>query len=181
LTTPILEGIDGEKKMSKSYDNYVALEEEANVMFGKIMSIPDKLIIKYFSLATRVAMEEINQYENELKSGKNPRDVKMKLAHEIVRLYHNSKEADQAQEYFVSTFSKGEIPAIIPELTPSAYDIITVLVESKICKSKSEARQVIDQGGVKVNDVKVPVGQYSFAVKVGDTIQKGSRWFVKVI
>ncbi len=174
---PLLEGADG-RKMSSSWGNTINLTAPPNDMFGKVMAIPDELIIKYFTLATRAPMEEIKQLEQSLATGANPRDIKMKLAHAIVHLYHNTKEADKAQTYFVSTFTKKEIPTEIPELKPSAYNIITALVESQICKSTSEARQVIAQGGVKVGEVKV--GAIDFKLKPGDVVQKGSRFFVKV-
>jgi len=179
IVGPLLEGTDG-RKMSSSWGNTINLMAEPNDMFGKVMSIADSLIVKYFTLATRLPMEEVNQYEAELKQGKNPRDLKMKLAHEITRIYNGLSVADKAQEYFISTFSKKEMPDEMPEIKPSVYDIATVLVESEICKSKSEARQVIDQGGVKINDTKIQSGNYVALVKAGDIVQKGSRWFVKV-
>lgn len=174
---PLLEGTDG-RKMSSSWGNTITLTAEPNDMYGKIMSIQDELIIKYFTLTTRVSMEAIKGYEDELKNGANPRDYKMKLASELIKFYHSEKAANEAQEYFISTFSKKEIPDEIPELKPSAYDIITVLVEAKFVKSKSEARQVIQQGGVKVNEEKVE--DIAFEVKKGDVVQKGSRFFVKI-
>jgi tyrosyl-tRNA synthetase len=174
---PLLEGADG-RKMSSSWGNTITLTAEPNDMYGKIMSIQDELIIKYFTLTTRVSMETIKGYEDELKNGANPRDYKMKLASELVKFYHSEKAAEVAQNYFISTFSKKEIPDEIPELKPSAYDIITVLVEAKFVKSKSEAREVIKQKGVKVNEEKVE--DIAFEVKKGDVVQKGSRFFVKI-
>ena len=180
ITVPLLVGTDGVKKMSKTYDNFIALEDKANEMYGKTMSIADELIIKYFELATDVSMEEIKGLEKELKNGANPRDLKMRLASEIVKMYHNEAEAKSAQENFINTFAKKQIPDEMPEIKPSVYDITAVLTESKICKSKSEVRQMIDQGGVKVNEEKVPTGEYSYPVKSGDIVQKGSRFFVRV-
>ncbi|MCX6781955.1 MAG: tyrosine--tRNA ligase [Candidatus Magasanikbacteria bacterium] len=177
LVGPLLEGTDG-RKMSSSWGNTINLLAEPNDMFGKIMSIPDGLIIKYFTLATRAPMADIALYEKEIKSGGNPRDYKIKLAEYLTSVYHGDKEAKKALEYFVSTFSKKEIPDEMPEV--SARDIASALVESKICKSKSEARQVIDQGGVKINEIKVEAGDYAAAVKAGDIVQKGSRWFVRI-
>ena len=179
ITVPILEGLDGEKKMSKTYGNFIGLTDKPEEMFGKVMSIPDSLIIKYFELATDVSMDEITQYKEKIKNGANPRDYKMKLGQSLVKMYHGEKEAVKAQEYFVSTFSKKEVPTDIPELKPSKNDIITVLVESKICKSTSEARQNIVQGGVKINGEKVVDIQTK--TKKGDIVQKGSRFFVKIL
>ncbi|HNU96118.1 MAG TPA: tyrosine--tRNA ligase [Candidatus Magasanikbacteria bacterium] len=179
ITVPILEGLDGEKKMSKTYGNFIGLTDKSEEMFGKIMSIPDSLILKYFELATDTSMEEIEKYKEEMKNGANPRDYKMKLGQSLVKMYHSEEEAQKAQEYFISTFSKKEIPTDIPELLPSKNDIITVLVESKICKSTSEARQNIAQGGVKINDIKVE--DIKTEIKKGDIVQKGSRFFVKIV
>lgn len=179
MTMPLLEGTDGEKKMSKSYNNYIALEDKPYDIFGKGMSIADKLIIKYFELATDVENEKIIGYKKQLESGANPRDIKMILAGELVKLYHSKNDAQKAQDNFIKTFSKKEMPDQIPDLKPAAPDIIAVLMEAKICKSKSEARQVIAQGGVKINDKKVQ--SIEEKVKSGDVVQKGSRFFVKII
>ncbi len=179
VTVPILEGLDGEKKMSKTYGNFIGLTDKPEEMFGKIMSIPDSLILKYFELATDTSMEEIEKYKEEMKNGANPRDYKMKLGQSLVKMYYNEEESKKAQEYFINTFSKKEIPADIPELIPSKNDIITALIESKICKSTSEARQNIAQGGVKINEEKV--SDIKTEVKKGDIIQKGSRFFVKIV
>ncbi|MBI5022624.1 MAG: tyrosine--tRNA ligase [Candidatus Magasanikbacteria bacterium] len=175
---PLLEGTDG-RKMSSSWGNTIDLSADANDMFGKIMSISDDLIIKYLTLATRVSMEAVKKGEKELASGNNPRDLKITLACEIVKMYHSEKAAKNAREYFVNTFSKRETPLDIPEIKPSSYDIVTVLVESKICSSKGDARRVIQQGGVKVNGKKI--SSFAFKVKKGDTAQKGSRWFAKIL
>lgn len=174
---PLLEGTDG-RKMSSSWGNTIDLAADENDMFGKVMSISDDLIIKYFTLATRVPVEAVKKNEKELTGGANPRDLKMALACEIVKMYHSAKAAQEAQKYFVSTFSKREIPSDILEIKPSAYDIITVLLESKICLSRTDARRQIFQGGVKVDGQKVSVFD---KVKPGDIVQKGSRWFVKVV
>ncbi len=175
---PLLVGTDGEKKMSKSYGNYIGLTDTPNDMFGKVMSIPDTLILPYFELTTDVPTEQILEYRRELGEGVNPFKIKIVLAQEIVRLYHGEEAAKSAQEYFHTTFQKKEIPAEIPEITPAAYDIITVLTQGKLVKSKSEARQVVAQGGVKINDQKVEA--IDAIVKSGDVVQKGSRFFVKV-
>jgi tyrosyl-tRNA synthetase len=95
-------------------------------------------------------------------------------------MYHSEQDAEREKENFINTFSQKQLPTDIPEVRPSVYDIVNLLIESKICKSKSEARQVVDQGGVKINEQKVPAGEYDFAVKAGDIVQKGARFFVKV-
>lgn len=182
MTTTLLENpVTGEKLMSKSLGTGIGLDETPTDMFGKTMALPDEAIIQVFIDCTYLSMEEIKELEKELKSGANPRDLKMRLAYEIVKMYHSENDAVREQENFVKTFSQKQLPVDIAEVKPSVYDIATLLVEAGICKSKSEARQVVDQGGVKVNEVKVPAGEYGFVVKVGDTIQKGARFFVKVI
>lgn len=178
VTTPVLEGIDGEKKMSKTYGNYIGLMDSPEDMFGKAMSVPDNLIIKYFELATEVPMDKVEEYKEKLASGANPKDIKMELASTLTELYHGKKEAEKGRDYFIKTFSKKEMPDEMPEIKPSVYDIISALVESSICKSKSEARQNIEQGGVKINGNKVSA--FDVKVKSGDVVQKGSRFFVKI-
>ena len=124
-------------------------------------------------------MAEIEKYEKEISDGANPRDHKMKLAYETVCFYHSQKEAEQAQEFFINTFSKKEIPDEMPEIKPTAYDIVTVLMESKCVTSKTDARRVISQGGVKID--KQVVENVAHQVKPGDILQKGKRVFVKVM
>lgn len=174
---PLIEGTDG-RKMSSSWGNTINLTDDAKNIFGKIMTIPDDLIIKYFTLTTRVPLPEIKEYEMSLKSGGNPRDIKMKLAFELAKFYHSEKAAKEAEEYFINTFSKKETPEEIPEIKPSAYDIVTVLVEGKLVASKAEARRAIEQGGVKINDAVET--RFIASVKKGDVVQKGKRFFVRV-
>lgn len=181
MSTTLLENpVTGEKLMSKSLGTGIGLDESPVEMFGKTMALPDEAIIRCFVDCTYLEMVEINKMEADLKNGVNPRDLKMRLAYEIVKMYHSENEAEKAKENFINTFSKKEKPTEMPEIKPSVYDISTVLVEAKICKSKSEARQVIDQGGVKINDEKVLAKNYSEVVKMGDIVQKGSRFFVKI-
>lgn len=177
LTVKLLADPTG-KKMGKSEGNMIALDDSAEDMFGKVMSWSDEMIASGFELCTRVPMDEIEDMKQDMKSGSNPRDFKMRLAYEIVRTFLGDKEAKTGEEHFHKVFQEKSKPQDVPELKPSATDIITVLVESKICKSKSEARQVIAQGGVKINDKKV--GAIEESVKPGDVVQKGSRFFVKI-
>ena len=179
LTTKLLVDSSG-KKMGKSEGNMIALDDSPEDMFGKVMSWTDSMILKGFELCTKLPMDEVVQIETDMKNGINPRDIKLRLAGEIVKTFLGANSAQKAQEYFVTTFSKKEQPDEMPEITPTVYDVASVLVESKVCKSKSEARQVIDQGGVKINEVKVEPNDYTHVVNSGDVIQKGARWFVKV-
>jgi tyrosyl-tRNA synthetase len=147
-------------------------------MFGKVMSIPDTMIVKYFEFATDVPLETIRTYEQQMASGENPRDVKMKLAYALTELYHGREGAERGQSNFVSVIQGRDKPIDIPELQPSAYDILTVLVEAGFVKSRGEARRDIEGGGVKINDVKV--SDIAAMVKPGDVVQKGKRFFVKI-
>jgi tyrosyl-tRNA synthetase len=178
IMNPLVAGTDG-RKMSSSWGNTVNLNDTPNDMFGKIMSIPDDLIIPYFTYMTRVPMETVEQYAKEIKTGGNPRDFKVKLGVELVHFYHSEKEAVKAEEYFIATFAKKEIPTDISELKPEAYDIITVLKDAKFATSTSDARRTIEGGGVKINDKKVT--SYEEMCSPGDVVQKGKRFFVKVI
>jgi tyrosyl-tRNA synthetase len=175
---PLVEGTDG-RKMSSSYGNVINLTDEPNEMFGRIMRVADELIIKYFILMTRVPAEIIEGYKKEMASGANPRDYKMKLGVELVRFYHSDAAAKTAQQHFVDTFAKKQVPTDIPELTPTAYDIVTVLKEAGFAKSNSDVRRAIDGGGVKVNDEKIT--SHEVEVKAGDVVQKGKRFFVKIV
>lgn len=177
ITVPLMEGTDG-RKMSSSWGNTITLTEEPGEMFGKIMSIKDELIITYFTQATRISMKDVKQYEKEIKEGANPRDFKLKLAFEIVKAYHNEKIAKESWDYFLKTFSKKETPSDITVLRVRDHDIISILIESGACNSKSDARRVIEQGGVKVNE-KV-IKDFDKIVDSGDIVQKGKRFFVKI-
>lgn len=179
LTTKLLVDSNG-KKMGKSEGNMIALTDSPEDMFGKVMSWTDDMILKGFELCTKMPMDEVMAVEKELKAGVNPRDIKLSLAGEVVKTFLGEESALKAKEYFISTFSKKEQPDEMPEITPTVYEIAALLVEARVCKSKSEARQVIDQGGVSINDAKVEKGNYSAVIKSGDIVKKGSRWFVKV-
>ncbi|MEK7131558.1 MAG: tyrosine--tRNA ligase [Patescibacteria group bacterium] len=171
LTTKLLVDASG-KKMGKTEGNMVAFSDSPEDMFGKVMSWSDDMIKNGFELCARAAVPSDDEIKRE------PMKYKLALATEITKTFLGEKAAQVARNYFVHTFSKKETPDEIAELKPSAMDIITVLVESKICKSTSEARQVIAQGGVKINDKKVE--SIDEQVKSGDVVQKGSRFFVKI-
>lgn len=177
LTTKLLVDSSG-AKMGKTTGNAVSLDQTPQDMFGKVMSWGDDMIVKGLEICTRMDISEIKKIEKELEKGGNPRDYKLILAYEVVKTFLGDEAAEKGKEYFINTFSKKEIPTDIPELLPSKNDIITVLVESKICKSTSEARQNIAQGGVKINDIKVE--DIKTEIKKGDIVQKGSRFFVKI-
>lgn len=182
IMMPLIEGLDGKEKMSKSLGNYIGIDEEAGIMYQKSMEIPDELIIKYYNLVTDVHPDEVNKIESKLKDGSvNPRDIKMNLAREIVTLYHGEESAKEAEERFKSVFQKGQIPEDIQtiQVKEEGFDLIEVLVANEIVKSKSEVRRLASQGGVKVNGEKVE--DLSAIVKESElVVQIGKKKFVKI-
>ena len=183
LTVPILVGLDGVEKMSKSYNNYIGLTESPKEMFGKTMSIPDNLIMDYFELATTVDMKKIEQMKKTLKEGENPRNLKVKLAKEIVTLYHNSKAADEAEKEFIEIFSNKGLPDNIEKkkLSGKKLHIIEILSQTGLVASNSEARRLIQGGGVKVEGQKVENFEIEIDISKETLIQVGKRKFIKVI
>ncbi len=183
LTTWLIEGTDGAKKMSKSSGNYIGIAEKPNVMFGKVMSIPDSLIIKYFRALTMIADSEIDKFEMELRSKKtNPRDIKGILAFEIVRMYHGEKNAKEADEEFNKVFRKHELPKKIPIaiLKKGPYDIIDLLLKLNLVKSKSEARRLVNENAVKINSGIVKDPKIKINIASGLVVQIGKKRFVKI-
>jgi len=157
LMVNLIEGLDG-RKMSSSWSNTINLTDAPNDMFGKTMKLQDELLVKYFIHCTRVPLKEITEIENNLKSKKiNPRDAKLDLAFEIVKIYHGEEAAQKAKDYFINTFSKKEIPEEIKEfkIDKPEMKLTEVLVESGQAKSLSDARRKIEQGGVELNGKKI--------------------------
>jgi tyrosyl-tRNA synthetase len=188
LFMPILEGTDGVKKMSKSLGNYIGINEEPNEIYGKTMSIPDELIIRYFELVTDTHPDEIEKMKQQMKNNKvNPRDLKMGLAREIVTLYHGQDAAVKAEEHFKSVFQKGALPEEIEEasinsseLTEGKIWIAKLLTLTGLAPSNSEARRLLTQGSVKINEEKLQQANVDIEVKDGDIIQVGKRKYVKI-
>lgn len=182
IMMPLLEGLDGVNKMSKSLGNYIGIDEPAAVMYQKAMEIPDSLIIKYYNLVTDVHPDEVAKVVERLENGENPRNIKMELAREIVRLYHTEEDVIAAEERFKSVFQKGQIPTDIltVEVSKENLDLAGVLVENKMTPSKSELRRLVSQGGVKVNQEKISNLQDIDAD--GElVIQIGKKKFIKLI
>lgn len=183
ITCPLLVGLDGKKKMSKSLGNYIGIDEVPDQMFGKIMSLPDELILPYFKLATLFSDSEIKKIEENLKSGKNPRDLKIKLGKEIVVLYHSKRAADLAAEEFSRVFSKKEKPSQMPEIKilQKKLSLLGLIMATKLIKSKSEARRLILQGGVKIDDRIEKDWQKEIKVRSGMILQIGKLKFAKIV
>jgi tyrosyl-tRNA synthetase len=178
MTVKLLADSTG-KKMGKTEGNMASLTDDNNEMFGKVMSWTDGVMISAFELCTNVPMDEIKQIENDLVKGLNPKESKLKLAYEIVRIYYGDIKAKEAMDEWQRTFSQKEIPTDIETIKPTQYDILTVLVESKMSPSRGEARRNIEQKGVRVNEVDITDDK--MIVKAGDIIQKGKRFFIKII
>lgn len=184
LFMPILEGLDGIQKMSKSLGNYVGINEEANIMFKKVMEVPDTLIIKYFELTTDEHPDRIDEIKKELNNGKNPRDVKYELAKIITSLYHSEAEVKKAIEFYNTAFSKKAIPVDIPDLVielekDKLIDIISLLVEHSFVPSNSEFRRMVKQGGVQINGEKID--DLDCVLISGDVLKIGKKKFVKIV
>lgn len=183
ITVPILEGTDGKIKMGKSENNYIGINEVPNEMFGKVMSIPDDLIIKYFELATTVLDEEIKNIEKQLKEGENPRNLKIRLAKEIVKIYHDKSAADNAEKEFIQVFSKKELPTNIEikKLAKKTINIVELLSTTGLTSSKSEARRLIVSGGIRLDNEKVTSSNLEISLEKEKLVQVGKRKFLKVV
>ncbi len=181
LTCKMLSGLDG-RKMSTSWGNIITIVDEPNDMFGKIMSMHDELISDYFLLCTRLPLEEVNKIKEELKQGTNPRNLKARLAKEIVTLYHNKELAEKAEQEFNQVFKDKGKPTNIPEIeiTDKKIKLLDLIMQTKQVTSKSEARRLIEQKAVKINDLVNSNWQGEIEIKSGDIIQIGRRKFVKI-
>ena len=184
LFMPLLEGIDGTEKMSKSLGNYIGISEPAAVIFEKVMKIPDEMIIKYYDLCTDVKPDEVHKIRHRLEDGENPRDVKMELAYEITRLYSSDVEADRARERFVSVFQEDAVPKDAPviALRPegSCYEqLASWLVERGDFASKSEIRRIFLQGGAKL-DGETVTDVNSFSAGPDSVLKLGKRKIYRV-
>lgn len=179
LTNPLVEGLDG-RKMSSSWGNTINLLDSASDMYGKVMSLDDSLIIKYFTLVTRVSLDTINKYKKDLDDGVNPKEIKMKLAYELVRIYHGDVKAGIAQDGFENTFAKGGIPSDLKEVEVSSDSLLVeVLILNKIVESKTEFRRLISEGAITNMDSNEKVGAVDDKVKDG-VYRVGKKRFIKI-
>jgi len=182
---PILEGIDGVEKMSKSLGNYIGVHEPAEVMFKKVMEIRDDLIIKFFELATDEHPDEIDKIRQELDGGVNPRDIKYKLARIITSLYHSQEDVRMAMDYYDTAFSKKMVPDNIPTLIidldkDTVLDIIPQLIDMGYVKSKSEFLRLVKQGGVSINGEKINEDDINQVLYNMDVIKIGKKHFARI-
>jgi len=178
----LLVGLDGKEKMSKSLGNYVGITDDPDTMFGKIMSIPDTLILQYFKLCTNVADDVIAQYETEMKDEGNPRDYKEKLAHEITALYHSKDNADSAKVNFILRFRNKEVAKNIPEIKMlGAFDAATLIVNLGFAESKTQARRLVEQGALSIDGLKVSSPEKSISCHDGMIVKVGKLKIVKIV
>lgn len=191
ITNPLIEGLDG-RKMSSSWGNTVNLLDTPNEMFGKIMSLKDEYIIKYFKFCTRLSLEQISQYEGQLKNRENPRNIKIILAKEIVAMYHSEKEAQKAKDEFNKIHRDKELPSEIEELkiSPGSYSIIDLLClpagrqATPLAPSKNEARRLVEGNAVSINinNIETKITDWKQEIKLEDglVIKVGKRKFIKI-
>lgn len=189
LTMPLLEGTDGVEKMSKSFDNYIGISENSKDMFGKIMSIPDKLIFKYMELLTDISQDNINSYKEDIKKGKNPKDIKILLAEEIVTQYHNKETASKEKENFDLLFSKKVIHEDIPVIKPEDWNDMEKYTAFQIVSkalnlagksiSNSEIKRLINQGAVSFDNSKVEGFRQLFKIHDGMVLKIGKKIFLR--
>lgn len=184
ITVPILEGLDGTNKMSKSLDNFIAIDEEPNDMFGKIMSISDTLMWRWFELLSFISDKEIKNLQKEADSGKNPRDIKFILAEELVDRFHKEGDGKKCKEAFLKRFQKGQMPDDIPtfslKLDTTTIPLVNLLKNADMTSSTSEAMRLIKQGGVKIDSVKVENPKLEIQKGSEAIYQVGKRKFLKI-
>ena len=184
ITVPILEGLDGTNKMSKSLDNFIAIDEEPNDMFGKIMSISDTLMWRWFELLSFISDKEIKNLQKEVDSGKNPRDIKFILAEELVDRFHKEGDGKKCKEAFLKRFQKGQMPDDIPtfslKLDTKSIPLVNLLKNADMTSSTSEAMRLIKQGGVKIDSIKVDNPKLEIQKGSEAIYQVGKRKFLKI-
>ena len=185
LFMPILEGLDGVEKMSKSLQNHIGISEPAEIMFKKVMEVPDHLIIRYFELATDEHPDEIERIKSELLAGENPRDIKFRLAQIITGLYHPEEEVQKAVSYYEAAFSKKTVPDDIPVLLlaigkETVNDTIPQLVAMGLVKSRSEFLRLMKQGGIRLNGEKMEEEDLDKVLFNFDVLKIGKKLFVRI-
>ncbi|MFL2725612.1 MAG: tyrosine--tRNA ligase [Gammaproteobacteria bacterium] len=184
LTVPILEGLDGTNKMSKSLNNYIGVNENPDDMFGKIMSISDDLMWRWFELLSFITEEEISDLKNDMDAGKNPRDIKFILAEELVDRFHNNGDGKACKEAFLQRFQKGLMPddisSIVIDIEGDSMPLVNLLKTSEMVSSTSEAARLIKQGGVKIDSEKVENPKLNIKKGSEAIYQVGKRKFLKI-
>ena len=185
LTMPILEGLDGVQKMSKSLGNYIGIDEPADEMFGKLMSISDEVMWRYFELLSFRSLSEVGRLRQEMADGRNPRDIKFELGEELVARFHSSAAAVQARENFIARFQRGAMPDDIPEVELAAdaggLPLANVLKQAGLTSSTSESLRMLKQGAVRIDGERVQDRQLKLAAGTSCVCQVGKRRFARVV
>ena len=186
ITTPLLEGLDGVNKMSKSLNNYIGIDEQPNEMFGKVMSISDDLMWRYYELLTDTTIDEINTLKFKCESdAENPRDLKVNLAKHVIADFHSEDAATKAEDEFNRRFVKGGIPDDIEEkmVAPQGYKLADLLASTGLAASKGDAKRLVEQGGVKLNGERATLASAEIVIETGETVllQVGKLKFLKVL
>lgn len=185
MTFPLLEGLDGVQKMSKSLGNYIGINDAPQDMYGKTMSVPDELMLRYYELTTDISPEDLEAMKAGLADGSvHPRDAKMGLAYRLVRMYHGEEAAKEAEQHFRTVFQQNALPEDIPEIIwagePKA-NIIDLLQAAQLVPSRSEGRRMVEQGAVRVNQERVEDSRQEFSLDAELIIQVGKRKFAKLV
>lgn len=180
---PILEGLDGVEKMSKSLGNHIGVMEDARTMFKKIMEVPDRLIARYFELATDILPQELEKIKEELADGCNPRDMKLRLAADVTDLYHSGEEAEDARRFYEEAFARKAVPEKADGLQVvmekgNLYDVIPALLRDKLIESGSGFRRLLAQGGISLNGERA--GNLEIRINTGDVLKIGKKRFVRL-
>lgn len=191
LFMPLLEGLDGKEKMSKSLGNYIGVNEEAPVLFKKVMEVPDRLILRYFELVTDLHPNEIETLQTRLQQGENPRDIKYLLAQNITSLYHCADEVARAMTYYKEAFQQKSTPQQIPQLVVfdkpdvtlpfTLNDLIPFLIREKYLPSKSEFLRLLNQGGIRLNDQRLTAEDRFLPLSNNDVLRIGKKKFLRLL
>ena len=184
ITVPILEGLDGVKKMSKSLDNYIGINEPANEVFGKIMSISDELMWRYFELLSSRPITEIESLKQQVENGMNPRDVKYQLAEEMVERFHSKSSAQSARREFIARFQKGDVPEdikeITVELTGESLPLANLLKNAGLVETTSDSHRLVKQGAVRIDDQRISDSRLNIPAGASHIIRVGKRRIAKI-
>lgn len=184
LTVPILEGLDGVQKMSKSLGNYIGITDVPTEMFGKLMSVSDELMWRYFELLSFRPLNEIERFQQDIAGGANPRDIKFLLCEEIITRFHSKEDAEKAKQDFIQRFQKNAIPDDMPEINidlGEGAQIGALIKEAQLCPSTSEAMRMVKQGAVKINGEKISDPKMMVQEKDDFVLQVGKRKFAKIV
>ena len=183
LTVPLLEGLDGVQKMSKSLNNYIAITDTPNEMFGKLMSVSDELMWRYFELLSFRSIDEVEGFEQQIEQGANPRDIKFLLCEEIITRFHDKTAAESAKADFIQRFQKNAIPDDMPELSIALADgmpIANLCKQAQLCSSTSDAMRMVKQGAVKINGEKIEDPRQVIQEQASFVLQVGKRKFTRI-